>query len=391
MLPTLAALAATQILGWSTTFYIPAALGEVAMAATGLSRTVIFAGVTVMFLVGGLTAPLVGREVDRIGARPLMMLGSVLAGLALVMIAFTQHAAAWFAAWFVMGLMMPMALSGAAYAAVAQLALARGIQPRRPMGALALATGISISAAFPLGAFLGDHLGWQGACLVYAAINLLVCLPLHASVPGGTPAPRAGTEATGAARIPPARAGRVMLLLTTAFTLHGLCSVAVELHLLALLAAAGVGPAVALSLASASGPIRVAARFLDMMLARRLSALGSGLGAMALFPPGLLFLLGGGGTGAGGFVLLWSMSLGIATVSRAALPLELFGPAGYAARLGRLTLPVSMGQALAPMAAAALLDRVGAGVVMSLALVLACGAVAALASVGSMVRRGGVR
>jgi predicted MFS family arabinose efflux permease len=387
MWPMLAALAVTQVLGWSTTFYIPAVLGDVAHQATGLSPTVLFGGVTVMFLVGGLAAPFVGRQVDRLGGRPVMMLGSVLAGLSLLAMAFTRDAASWFAAWIGIGLMMPMALSSTCYAAVAQVALARGIPPRQPMGALALASGIAISVAFPLGAFASRTLGWQGSCLAYAAINLLVCLPLHATIPRGATGPRATAQATGPSRVPPAQAGRVMLLLAIAFTLHGLSSVALELHLMALLAAAGVGPALALGLAAFSGPCRVVARLLDIGLARRFSALVSGLGAMLLLPPSMVFLLAGGAVGASGFMLMWSMSIGIATVSRAALPLELFGPAGYAARLGRLTMPISLGQALAPMVAAALLESVGATLVGWIILALSLCALAALLAVVGIVRR----
>lgn len=387
MLPTLAALAATQILGWGTTFYIPAALGDVAMAATGLSRPVIFGGVTVMFIVGGLSSPLVGRYVDRIGARPIMMAGSVLGGAALLALAFVHHPVTWFLAWIGIGLMLPMAMAGAAYAAVAQQAVALGIPPRRPMGTLALATGLSVSVAFPMGTLAAQHLGWQGACLAYAAINLLICLPLHASIPQRAPGQRTDAEVSGEGRLPAHLGTPVMLLLAAAFTMHGLCSVALELNLLTMLAAAGAAPALALSLAAISGPVRVGARILDMALARRFSALGSGLGAMALLPPSVMFLLAGGSVGGSAFVVLWSASLGIVTVARAAIPLELFGPAGYAARLGRLTLPVNLGQAVAPMLAATLMDSIGAAAVGWLSLVLAMIGVAALASVAVITRR----
>jgi predicted MFS family arabinose efflux permease len=384
----LVALAVTQILGWGTTFYIPATLGEAAIAATGLSRPEIFGGVTVMFVVGGIAAPAMGRLVDRIGARPVMMAGSALAALALVVMAFAASLPAWIAAWVLIGLMMPMALANVAFVAVAQAAIARGIPPRRPIALLTLATGLSITLAFPLGTAAATHLGWRDACLSYAAVQLLVCLPLHASVPGGTPSSRAGQAETEAAtRVAPEAATRVMLLLAVAFTLYGFCSVALELHLLALLAGAGADAALAVSLAALSGPIRVGARLFDMLLARRVSVLATALGAMALLPPALLCLLAGGPVAAFAFVVLWNVSLGIATVSRAALPLELFGAAGYATRLGRLSLPVSLGQAVGPAVFAALLDRFGAASVAWLGLLFSTGALLALACVAVGVWR----
>lgn len=382
----LAALAVTQILGWATTFYIPAVLGDAARAATGLSRELIFGGVTIMFLVGGIAAPRVGRLVDRHGARPLLVSGSALAALALTGMAFVAHPLAWGMCWMVIGLMMPMALSNAAVAAIAQAATARGINARRPIGAFTLATGMAISVAFPLGSWVAANLGWRGACLLFAAINLLVCLPLHLTVPRGA-APARTAAAAGPGHVPAQRAARVMLLLAITFTLHGFCSVALELHVLTLLHAAGLSPAAAVGLAALSGPLRVAARLLDMLLARRVSALGMGIAAMALLPPGLLCLLAGGITGSFAFVVLWSISLGISTVARAAVPLELFGPSGYATRLGRLTLPVNLGQAIGPVAFAFLIERAGAPAVGWLTLAIACGAVGSLAAAAITVRR----
>jgi len=387
MAPLLLALSLTQILGWSTTFYIPATLGEAAMADTGLSRPAVFGGVSIMFMVGGLCAPTMGRLVDRNGARSVMMAGSVIAATALAGMAFAQGLASWVASWVMIGVMMPMALANTAFVAVAQAALARGIPPRRPMAVMTLATGMAISAAFPLGAKLQDALGWRGACLAFAAINLFICLPLHASVPRGVPIARESAQGPDPGRVAPGHAARVMLLLALAFALHGFCTVALELHLLTLLAAARVSPALALSLAAASGPIRVAARLVDMALARRMNAMASGLSAMALMPPGIVALIIGGPTAATVFLVLWSVSLGITSIARAALPLDLFGAAGYGARLGRLTMPVHVGQGIGPMVFAALLDRFGAGAVMGLSLAFSCAAFAALLATTRFIRR----
>jgi predicted MFS family arabinose efflux permease len=389
LIALLAALATTQILGWGTTFYIPATLGDLAIAATFLSRPEIFGGITIMYVVGGVAAPIIGRRLDRHGARPLMMAGSCLAAAALALMSQARSLPVWVACWVAIGLMMPMALSSSAYVAVAQAALARGLPPRRPIAILTLATGLAISFAFPFGAWAQARFGWQGTLLLFAAINLVVCLPLHATVPRGAPPPRDGPAAGGSGRLAPRHAPRAMVLLAAAFTLQGFCSVALELHLLALLAASGVGAQLAVTLAALSGPIRVGARLLDMALARRFSALATGLGAMALLPPALGCLLLGGTGGALAFVLLWSISMGITTVARAALPLELFGAAGYGARLGRLALPISLGQALGPLAFAGLLDASGAAAVAWLGLGFALAAVAALTGVAVLVRRGG--
>ena len=72
----------------------------------------------------------------------------------------------------------------------------------------------------------------------------------------------------------------------------------------------------------------------------------------ALLPLGVAALLLGGP--AVGFAVAYGMSNGILTISRGMLPMFLFGPRGYATRLGRLALPQLLAQAVAPTAAAPL-------------------------------------
>jgi len=48
------------------------------------------------------------------------------------------------------------------------------------------------------------------------------------------------------------------------------------------------------------------------------------------------------------FTVLYGLSNGILTISRGTLPLHVFGPAGYATRLGRLALPSMLISAVTP-------------------------------------------
>ena len=68
----------TQIVGWGTTFLMPSVLGRHIEDALGIPSEIVFSGITVMFAVGAIFAPRVGRLVDRTGARTLMAAGSVL-------------------------------------------------------------------------------------------------------------------------------------------------------------------------------------------------------------------------------------------------------------------------------------------------------------------------
>ena len=100
------------------------------------------------------------------------------------------------------------------------------------------------------------------------------------------------------------------------------------------------------------GPSQVFGRVLEWAFGRWIDPLtGSWMGA-ALLPLGVVALLFGGP--AVGFAIAYGMSNGILTISRGTLPMFLFGPRGYATRLGRLALPQLLAQAVAPTAIAPL-------------------------------------
>src|SRR5206468_1989272 len=59
-------------------------------------------------------------------------------------------------------------------------------------------------------------------------------------------------------------------------------------------------------------------------------------------------------------VVPYGAGVGIGSIDRGTLPLALFGPAGYAALMGRLAMPMLLAGALAPSVGALLLERAGA-------------------------------
>ena len=86
----LGGLGLAQILGWGSTFYLPAVLGPPMGAALGLGQDIVFGGVTVMYLVGAVASPRLGREIEARGARPVMAAGTVLAAVALALLGFAE-------------------------------------------------------------------------------------------------------------------------------------------------------------------------------------------------------------------------------------------------------------------------------------------------------------
>jgi hypothetical protein len=136
------------------------------------------------------------------------------------------------------------------------------------------------------------------------------------------------------------------------FATRWFLSSALAVFALPLLHRGGLSEAQAVLAASLIGPGQVVGRLLEIGLGGRLAVLWRArLGAL-LMPLGTLVLLAGGPIVALAFAVAYGMSNGILTINRGTLPLALFGPAGYAALLGRLALPVLLAQAAAPTLAA---------------------------------------
>ena len=148
------------------------------------------------------------------------------------------------------------------------------------------------------------------------------------------------------------RIGVALVLLSIFFSVRAALSAVFTVHTLTLFQGIGLGTAAAVATASLMGPSQVFGRilewgfkhWLDPLLASRLGALLLPLGVLALVL----------GAPAPVFMVLYGMSNGILTISRGTLPLFLFGPHGYATRLGLLALPPLLCQALAPTLAAPL-------------------------------------
>lgn len=132
-----------------------------------------------------------------------------------------------------------------------------------------------------------------------------------------------------------------------------------------------------------AGPVGLA----EFGLMRRFHPMLSARLATVAHPLGVAALLATGGIAAPLFALLHGAGSGMMTIAKGALPLALFGAAGYGRRQGLLGVPQSVANAFAPLLFSLLLARFGpASLLASAALGLAaCGALMSLPS-----GRGGV-
>ncbi len=349
------ALGTTQTIAWGSTYYLPAILARPMGVEFGVPASLVFGMFSVALLLAGIGGPYVGRWIDRSGGRGMLVASNLVMGSALALMAWAPGIAWLWVAWLLLGAGMSMGLYEAAFSA---LTSAYGHEARAPITGITLIAGFASTVAWPVTGLLEAETGWRSACLAWAAIHLLMCMPLNWwMVPVGTHA--APVERTPEA--PAAKGGdtRAMVLLGYVFAVTWFTSTAMAAHLPAMLQLAGASAAAAIAAAALVGPAQVAARLFEFSLMRRTHPLLSARLATLAHPVGAAALLVFGAPVAALFTLIHGGGNGVLTIAKGTLPLAIFGPAGYGLRQGLLSGPARIGQAAAPLAFGLALDGLG--------------------------------
>jgi MFS family permease len=357
---TITALGIAQILGWGTSFYFPAVLAEPIVASTGWSLFWVVGGTSIGLLVAGLISPRVGAFIDRKGGRPVLALSSVLYAAGLTVIGLAPTLPVYLAGWVLLGGGMGTGLYDAVFAALGKL---YGKEARAPITNLTLFGGFASTVCWPLSAFLAETFGWRWACLVYAALHLVVALPLQMAVMP----PLKEARAEGGAGTPPREkivlAGRekiLFLLFALVLSISSGIGSSVIVHFMIFLQARGADLALAVALGTLFGPAQVGARVIERLFGLHYHPIWTMIASCALMFAGLALLLAGFPILAL-VIVVYGAGYGIMWVARGTLPLALFGAERYATLIGRLAFPALIVQALAPSAVALLVERQGAG------------------------------
>jgi MFS family permease len=343
----------TQTLAWGSTYYLPAVFADPVSAALSLPRVWFFGIFSAAMLLSGLLGPLAGRTIDRYGGRDVLTATSVVFAAGLVALSLASGPVGLIAAWAILGIGMGFGLYEAAFATVAGL---YGLEARNAITGITLFAGFASTVGWPSSAIFIDAFGWRGAALAWAALHLLVGLPMNRFlVPKAMPhAPKAGRVEDAGSGVP-----WTMIVLASVFGVTWFVSAAMAAHLPRLLQAMGATPALAVAAASLVGPAQVCARLVEFGLLRRLSPMISARLATGLHPIGAALLASCGPVMAIPFVLLHGAGNGMLTIARGTVPLALFGPAGYGLRTGILSAPARILQGGAPVLFGLVLDRGG--------------------------------
>ena len=304
-----------------------------------------------LFLVSGLTGPLVGWAFDRLGPRRLFQWSAALAALALVA---ASRATSLPGLVLTYGLLAGVGL--ASLGSQTNMTLAALWYPEargRAIAVVDLGTGFGAFCFIPLAQALVTALGWRATLLVWAALLLLVVVPLNAlqRLPEGAGAARraageapSGWTVAGAVRSAPFWwLGATRFFSACAFPL-------LNVHVVAYAIGQGIAAGTAAAALGAVSLVSLAGRLTTGILCDRLgraptltlayASAAVGIGCLALLSatgaPWWLVL----------YVVFYGMAQGSSGIVASARAADLFAGASFGAIWGWLSLAVGPGEAL---------------------------------------------
>lgn len=377
------ALGVAQIVSWGTLFYAIGVLGSAMERDLGLTSLFVFGAFTAGLLISGVLAPIAGRAVDSRGGRVVLSMGSILGAIAMAILAVAPNAPVMILGWLVAGAAMAACLYDPAFATLSQHA---GERYRWSVTALTLWGGFASTVFWPLSQVLMAAFGWRATFAIYAALNGLLCLPIHLWLVPKRP-PVVEPRSSEAREEVPARRDPRLKWINAALAIATFVFGVFAVHMINLLTASGLTASQAVALSVLVGPMQVAGRIVEMAFARRVNPVRVGYVSFGMMLATMLALgsVSGMGVAAVLFVVAHGCGNGLLTVVRGTAPAELFGRQGLGALLGHLSRSASFAKALAPAAWSALL-AIGLARDAALGVLFALG-IGATASYWKAVRR----
>lgn len=372
----------SMTVGYGTLYYSFSILAPEIAREFGWSQSFVFAVFSIGLLGGAVSAPIIGRLIDRFGARPVLTLGSILAAAMLAALSMVQNG--WqFAAVTLAAEFVSIAVQyDAGFAALAQR---HGQEARSQITLVTLVAGFASTVFWPLIQWLLTMMTWREVYLVLAGLNLMLALPVHALWPSyRQPPARPVTNASDAGAHPIVNRRPQLALMAISLSAGGFVLSAMGASLLVLLGDAGFTPAIATLAGSMIGPSQVAARVIEYARRGVLSPPLTGLIATGAIFVALVLLFAAAIFPAVAIVLLFAVFFGIGqgltSIIRGVLPLHYFGTAGYGRTMGTLSGIRMVLSAAAPVTIIFVNEEVGLAAAIGCLLLM--GAVGLLAMIG---------
>jgi len=353
------ALALAQLVSWGSVYYSFSLLVLPMEQTMGWSRTAMNAALSVGLLVSGFAAYPIGRWIDHGLGRRIMAAGSVIAAAMLLLWAGAHSLTVLFVVWIGLGISMAATFYDPVFAVVTHR-YPRSF--RNKITLITLVAGFASTVFIPLTQLLVGSVGWRTSLVVLAALNLIICLPIHILAIRSSRADIGARPNNGTVKLANDAATRRALrtptfwALAVCFTAYYATFAALTFHLVPLMIERGVSNAVLVATMALIGPAQVAARAVWFAFGRTVHVGTVGIIIVTVFPLSTVILIIAGQSAA----LLWLFALcygaanGMMTILRGTIVQDLMWTEGYGAVSGMLSFPSNVAKGIAPIAAASI-------------------------------------
>ncbi len=347
-----------QIVAFASSYYLLGVLADPMARGLGLPPARLFAALSVALLISAALTPWAGRWIERRGGRRVLLASHLAFASALLLMAAAPHPVVALAGVASLGLGMAVGLYGTAFSVLVEI---HGAAARRPITAVSLLGALGGGLGWPLTRLAVEAWDWRAACLLWAGLHLLLCLPLVAAI---LPRPPASGR-TAAPASEPIRWDGQMIRIAVVFAGAWTVATAMGAHLPRLLADLGMSPVDAAWAAGLMAASAIAARLFDLVVLHRSHPVLTVRVACFLHPAGALLASLGGARLAPLLAVGQGAGNGLLSVASGVLPLHVFGPDRYAVRQAMVLTPARYLQAAAPAAWALAID-VSTGLALAL-------------------------
>lgn len=335
---------------WAALYYSFPALLVQWEQEFGWSKTGLTGAFTLAVLTSALMAPVAGRLIDR-GLGTIVFAGSAFLG-AVLLVLLTQVTQLWqfYLVWFGIG----VTLSGCLYEpCFAILTRTLGPRARRGITIVSLMAGLAGTVSFPAAYYLSALFGWRGTVLVFAAVIMVIAVPLiwwaagRAERTGGSTAEPSSHNAKEPMRIARKPAfwalalGLAMISMNTGIMIT---------HTIPLLNERGFASETAVLAISMIGPMQVLGRMMIMGIEHRVPSLVIAISCQFAMSAAALSLMGATALPVllVSFVFLQGVGNGVTSIMRPVLTAELLGRANFGVISGMTAMVYISGFAAGP-------------------------------------------
>lgn len=336
-------------------------------AEFGWSRKAISAALSLGALSMALFAPFVGRLIDRLGARPVMLAGTLIVGGTSILLSWMDSIPYYYSVFILSGV-------GQAAAGIipVSLVVANWFDVRRglAMGIVVSGTGFGAMVMVPVATFIVSRWGWRTSFLVMGLIIIVIAVPMNLLFihtkpselglrPDGEIAgdDHGGAAAASGLTLAEGLRTRTFWLIAATMAIYGYVAFGIAVHMMAYLSDLGHSETTASLIVSVIAAMTIGGKVGMGFVSDRWGVQWAVAATSVLMIGGIVLLIFGKPLFVAVlFAVLYGFANGAPLVFNATLTSEHLGLAHFGAIFGMLNLIATIGAALGPVVSGAIYD-----------------------------------